>query len=207
MIGGMFKKHHGHVGSSARNMNNIRGTLHHPTLPAAENDPTLFDTSSIANVDAAGKLKGAANAAANFGKVASDARETRAIMQGANDEEGVALHSTDNDEEIEHRLRLQTPRGFVHPHARSKQFWDVYVAALILYSVIEVPYRVGFNVPARDGWLAFGLFIDFCFFIDIILNFRQGYVEENGTISWNPARIRVQYHKAVPRRLLLHRAL
>jgi len=71
----------------------------------------------------------------------------------------------------------------ITPANPNMQRWDVLIAALIVYSVIVVPYRIGFDQPAVKGMLVFELLIDLCFGIDIIMNFRLGYYRDDLSIE------------------------
>lgn len=58
------------------------------------------------------------------------------------------------------------------PDNKVKQYWDIYVVFLLIYTALVVPYTVCFNVN-RDGPFekTWDLFIDASFFVDIILTF------------------------------------
>ena len=47
--------------------------------------------------------------------------------------------------------------------------------AMLMYCAFMIPYRVGFDVMAEDGWLWFETTIDVTFMIDVFCNFRTGY--------------------------------
>ena len=52
--------------------------------------------------------------------------------------------------------------------------WDTFLASIIIYSCLVVPYRMAFQVPAAGGWQVFEFCCDGAFFVDIILNFNTG---------------------------------
>lgn len=66
-----------------------------------------------------------------------------------------------------------------HPRLPLKIIWDLFVGALIVYSVVVVPWRISFNVPSvnfsPNFWVDF--VIDVCFFLDIITSFRTPYLD------------------------------
>ena len=69
------------------------------------------------------------------------------------------------------KKKHQIDRGVFHPLEPWRLCFDYALAVLIVYSVIVVPYRIAFDVPAQAPfWLAFELSIDGFFFIDIFLS-------------------------------------
>ena len=52
----------------------------------------------------------------------------------------------------------------------------MYVGILILYSVVTVPYRIGFdeNMPLYSFWWIFDIFVDSCFAMDMVFTFTTG---------------------------------
>ena len=55
--------------------------------------------------------------------------------------------------------------------------WDCFVGVLILYSVIIVPFRIGFQVTQSPIEFIVDSIVDTLFFIDIIANFNTSYVD------------------------------
>jgi hypothetical protein len=55
--------------------------------------------------------------------------------------------------------------------------WDCFVGVLILYSVIIIPYRIGFQVEPSFGEFVFDSCVDCLFLIDIIVSFNTSYVD------------------------------
>ena len=76
----------------------------------------------------------------------------------------------------------QLPPCIVRPTNPWKARWDVWMAALIIYSILMVPARVGFAWRAclfePEWWL--DVVVDLCFAIDIALSFRTAVVVEMG---------------------------
>lgn len=81
----------------------------------------------------------------------------------------------------------EKPWHVVDPRARGKLTWDVGVAVLILYSVLTIPFRIGYEIDAEGIVLAFDYVVDVMFAVDMVVNFRtafkQGYEDrwEYGT--------------------------
>lgn len=69
-----------------------------------------------------------------------------------------------------YELRIIPPD---HPR---KLKWDVMMALLIIYSVLVVPFRISFGVPATGFFAIFDWFVDGLFFMDIIITFRTAYI-------------------------------
>ena len=77
------------------------------------------------------------------------------------------------------------PFLMIRSDATIKTRWDVWIALLIVYSILIVPVRVGFAlracILAADWW--WDLIVDTCFAIDILLCFRTATVVEDGARS------------------------
>ena len=95
--------------------------------------------------------------------------------------------------------RVNIPPFIIDPHTHWKSFWDIWVALLIAYSVIMVPLRVSFLLRScifAADW-AWELFVDCCFFADILLTFRTALIlddpEKQERMVVTDAR-RIAYH-------------
>jgi Ion transport protein len=84
-------------------------------------------------------------------------------------------------------------RWILLPSLPNKIKWDLYIGVLITLSVIIIPFRIGFEVEPKGGWIALDGLVDVCFAIDILLNFRTAYVTDNGVYVTVPAMIAQQY--------------
>lgn len=89
--------------------------------------------------------------------------------------------------------------GVLHPRSNAKRRWDVVLFAMLLYCAFLIPYRVGFDMMAEDGWLWFETAIDITFMVDIFVNFRTGYLldedNEDSRIEMRPKVIAGHYLK------------
>jgi hypothetical protein len=89
--------------------------------------------------------------------------------------------------------------GVLHPRSAARRRWDFVLFAMLLYCAFIIPYRVGFDVMAVDGWLWFETTIDVTFVIDIFCNFRTGYLldedNEDSRIEMRPKAIAWHYAK------------
>ena len=83
----------------------------------------------------------------------------------------------------------------IHPKAPTKLWWDFFVAGFIVYSVLLVPFKLGFSV--ENGTLdVIDVFVDVVFFFDMILAFNQGYYDGDSTILvLNKCKIAKHYAK------------
>ncbi len=78
----------------------------------------------------------------------------------------------------------------IHPQSRRKIKWDVFVSILIVYSVLIIPYRIGFDVEARGFAYGFDWFVDGMFFLDMVLSFRTAYYSGDELIVNNSMIVR-----------------
>ena len=68
----------------------------------------------------------------------------------------------------------------VIPHnSLLKHLWDIMIDFLLLYSVIETFYGVGFDIVVKDGHLVWNIIVESLFGIDIILRFFTAYLDED----------------------------
>ena len=69
--------------------------------------------------------------------------------------------------------------GIMNPMGTFRNFWNFIITFLLLYTCIEIPYTIAFEVNLTlDDWsgiLAFS--IDICLLVDIIINFRTAYFD------------------------------
>ena len=59
--------------------------------------------------------------------------------------------------------------------------WDVIASTAIVYSLIEVPYRIGFLAPSQSD-NNYDYLVDIIFFIDIVLTFNTTFIDTNTDI-------------------------
>ena len=75
-------------------------------------------------------------------------------------------------------INIESDCLIFHPHAPWRTQWDLGVGALILYSVLIIPFRIGFGVDCTHiVAFVFDCLVDIMFFLDIILNFRTAYFD------------------------------
>lgn len=72
----------------------------------------------------------------------------------------------------------------IHPDSSWRLAWDLFVALVIVYSVVMVPWRIAFESEAQGAWLAVDITADCIFTADIVANFRTGYRNTLGVVTW-----------------------
>lgn len=77
----------------------------------------------------------------------------------------------------------------------SQVVWDLFVAVLIVYGCINIPLRIGFDLPTSLGQIITDAFIDIIFLTDMILSFRTAYLAPDGEPVTNPGDIAIRYLK------------
>ena len=88
-------------------------------------------------------------------------------------------------------------------------FWDMLHFAAIVFVLIGVPLRIGFNINVRPDQPFFYVEagIDVFFILDLLLNFRTAYVLEDGLVEDSPKYIAAHYLKTWFSLILLVRFL
>ena len=86
-------------------------------------------------------------------------------------------------EETEEDLRK---RYLLNPNSPAKLKWDLFIGLLIICSVIIVPLRLGFDIDLTTEWMGFDWSTDFFFALDIFINFRTGYMDEQQILHTSP---------------------
>jgi len=69
----------------------------------------------------------------------------------------------------------------LHPKHKFKSIWDFYITMLLLFVSCSIPYTLAFyfGTTLSDTWTAVHYFIDFSFFVDIVIIFNSAYYDEN----------------------------
>ncbi|CAM9385787.1 unnamed protein product, partial [Ectocarpus sp. 12 AP-2014] len=70
-----------------------------------------------------------------------------------------------------------------HPDSMTKAFWDVFVAFFIVFSVVEVTFRLGFDSPAEGSWAIFGHVVDGMFLVDMLVSFDTAYWDDGNIVT------------------------
>jgi len=80
------------------------------------------------------------------------------------------------------------------PDGSRKVIWDIWIALLILYSIIAIPFRIGFQIQSNLDSKIFDYIVDCFFCIDIILNFNTAVIV-NEKLIINRKEIALNYFK------------
>lgn len=83
----------------------------------------------------------------------------------------------------------------LHPQEPFILTWQFIVGIGILYSIIVVPLRLGFDYDAAGTWYVLEFVIDGFFFVDIALNFRTAFFNEERLLISDPRAIFWRYAK------------
>ncbi|GMH86668.1 hypothetical protein TrVE_jg10705 [Triparma verrucosa] len=97
--------------------------------------------------------------------------------------------------EVEETTKDLAERYIINPKQGKKIAWDLFVGLLILWSVIMVPYRLGFDQEPEDHSFMFYLdvLVDIMFGLDIALCFRTAYQDEQLVFVTEPKMIMTNY--------------
>jgi hypothetical protein len=81
----------------------------------------------------------------------------------------------------------------LHPQEPFVLSWQFVVGIGILHSIIVVPYRLGFDADADGAWLVLENIIDCFFGVDIILNFRTAFYDDERLLVFDSRVILQRY--------------
>lgn len=96
-----------------------------------------------------------------------------------------------DDGRIDHKLFLSKTH-MLYPEDIRKVGWDLFISALIVWSVVELTYRLTFNVDPHGPWIIWGFTVDSFFFLDIFFTFNTAVKTEDWLIicdRWCVARL------------------
>ncbi|GMF41997.1 unnamed protein product [Phytophthora fragariaefolia] len=82
-----------------------------------------------------------------------------------------------------------------HPQEPAIVLWQFFVGIGIIYSIIVVPFRLGYDVDATGGWYVLEMIIDGFFLVDIVINFRTAYFDEERRLIYDPRTLFWRYAK------------
>ncbi|XP_077863314.1 potassium voltage-gated channel unc-103-like [Saccoglossus kowalevskii] len=100
------------------------------------------------------------------------------------------------------QVKLKLQRCTILHYTPFKATWDWLVLLLVVYTAIYTPFAVAFLLREKDGHFGgyddpmhfIDLLVDIMFLIDILINFRTTYVDENlGEVVSSPKKIAMHY--------------
>jgi hypothetical protein len=96
----------------------------------------------------------------------------------------------------EKELKDQKPTCLIDPKTSVwKNYWNLYISVLLIYSVIFVPVKVSFFDESSTGMIAWDFIVDASFATDIIFTFLTGYEKKDQTVETDKRVIAQQYLK------------
>lgn len=94
-----------------------------------------------------------------------------------------AHHKIDKYFDNDNAPLFVTGTRVLHAKSAIKNGFDLFIGLLITYSVMMIPWRIGFDIaPSRPGQV-FDVFIDLCFAIDIGVQFNASFFVKDRLIS------------------------
>ena len=81
---------------------------------------------------------------------------------------------------------LAAEETVVHPESKAKILIMLLTFALLMYIIVAVPYIIGFEVELKEEsrpWYNWELFVDAFFWLDIVVNFRTGIIDDHGHVT------------------------
>ena len=85
----------------------------------------------------------------------------------------------------------------MYPKNQKKRIFDIYICLLLIFSCIEIPYRLVLTQGDDDAiWQTINYFIDISFLLDIIFNFNTAYFDEDFKLIDDRKEIAKQYLKS-----------
>lgn len=87
------------------------------------------------------------------------------------------------------------PPPLFHAAFLCQVMWDLWVSLVIVWSVVEVTFRLGFDRSASGGWLVFSYFVDVLFFLDMVVSFRTALLSKDGIVVAHQKQVAIAYFK------------
>ncbi|KAH9278096.1 Potassium/sodium hyperpolarization-activated cyclic nucleotide-gated channel 2 [Echinococcus granulosus] len=68
----------------------------------------------------------------------------------------------------------------IHPYSCFKIYWNITMLVLLIANLVSLPIAIAFNLRYRSPvWLCYSCCSDALFLVDIVVNFRTGFVRES----------------------------
>mmetsp|Transcript_49674 Transcript_49674/g.115952 ORF Transcript_49674/g.115952 Transcript_49674/m.115952 type:complete len:1327 (-) Transcript_49674:54-4034(-) len=116
----------------------------------------------------------------------SDSQDERAKVQegnGAGETASIRSFETGLSDQERPPEAVKRQCRIISPRSTWKVCWDVFVGVLIIYTIIAMTWRIGFD-QAAQGWpLVFDYCVDAVFAVDTILCFRTGFYADSSEDS------------------------
>ncbi len=84
----------------------------------------------------------------------------------------------------------------VHPANSQRMKWDIALAAILVWNLIEIPFQVCFEYDAdcMSFYDLFGTFMDIFFICDVVVNFHTGFLDDGKYVD-DPKTVAMEYLK------------
>ena len=91
----------------------------------------------------------------------------------------------------------ETPCYIFHPEGKKRLLWNLFVASLLLYTAIVMPFVLAFyESSGMDEWGVIDILLDTFFFIDLIFNCFTGIYDSEGRLVTDLKKIIWSYAKS-----------
>ena len=87
----------------------------------------------------------------------------------------------------------------IHPRSKFRQWWNMLMVCLLLYTAIIVPYRAAFGVLSSGASLFVEIIFACVYLLDIVVNFSTGFDSSSQSEHGKPAVI-IMEHSAIAKR-------
>ena len=85
------------------------------------------------------------------------------------------------------------PTCLIYPDDSFQGIWDIYIAVILVFSCMTVPYRLALIEEDSIQWVWLNGLIDVCFLLDIIIILNKPIFDENYFLVTNRKIIAKQY--------------
>ena len=89
------------------------------------------------------------------------------------------------------RMR-ERPRYMIHPNSWGRRRLDAFVGALVLLTLVEVPFAMAFSVKRAGAWAVYYAAVETVFALEIVANFRTMVYQGNHLIN-DPSAVAYHY--------------
>ena len=111
-------------------------------------------------------------------RVKTDGREGLGLVEENENSEDGGREEHDFEQAVVQKLLGCVP--IIHPDIPARRWWDVLVTCLVLFTVIDTPWKLAYHVPLIST--AVTIVVDLLFIMDIFLQFCTGFEEEDSPL-------------------------
>ena len=93
----------------------------------------------------------------------------------------------------------ETKKGYnwkfsVVKHRRGRQWWEIFIIVIALYSVLVIPIRIGINTALLDPYYNYIDLVTYLIYLaDVVINVRTTYIDNYGHEVVDSKKIAIQY--------------